>query len=41
MTQQRALPRLVNLLDDFTLGGVSRGLGISTAMPCAPWWNHR
>jgi glycosyltransferase involved in cell wall biosynthesis len=28
MTQQRALPRLVNLLDDFTLGGVSRGLGI-------------
>jgi hypothetical protein len=41
MTQQRALPRLVNLLDDFTLGGVSRGLGIFDCDAVRAVVNHR
>jgi len=33
MTSPELLPRLVNLLDDFALGGVSRGLGIFSSAP--------
>lgn len=33
MSKFRSKPRLVNLLDDFALGGVSRGLGIFSSQP--------